>query len=191
MPTVKIRRLIDAPIISAVTDASLGENIQGPSLVRVPEWVDSPQGLYSLYFADHKGQYIRLAYADALSGPWTVHVPGSLQLEDSHFPIEPPGVPPGALERIREAARFRCRLRLRRIKGFIAADGDSSRYTPLARVATQAVVSSLAPFGYYRLPKNLQLTRRLRDRLCRGKDIRWHGGLGFFSEFWRAGSGFS
>jgi len=104
-PAVKVRRLIDAPIISAATDASLGENIQGPSLVRVPEWVESPLGRYYLYFADHKGEYIRLAYADALSGPWTVHVPGSLQLEDSHFPIEPPEVPPGALERLREAAR--------------------------------------------------------------------------------------
>jgi len=25
---------------------------------------------YYLYFADHKGDYIRLAYAEALMGPW-------------------------------------------------------------------------------------------------------------------------
>lgn len=83
------RRLVDAPIISADTDPSIGENIQGPSLIRVPGWVGEPLGRYYLYFADHKGSYIRLAYADALEGSWAVHRPGSLQLEQSHFPTEP------------------------------------------------------------------------------------------------------
>lgn len=83
------RRLVDEPIISAATDPSIGENIQGPSLIRVPGWVEEPLGRYYLYFADHKGRYIRLAYADELAGPWTVHRPGSLQLEQSHFPTEP------------------------------------------------------------------------------------------------------
>ena len=32
-----------------------------------------------------------------LTGPWTVHPPGSLQLADSHFPTEPPEAPPGAV----------------------------------------------------------------------------------------------
>ena len=41
-------------------------------------------------FADHKGSYIRLAYSDALDGPWTVYPPGSLQLSESHFPTDPP-----------------------------------------------------------------------------------------------------
>jgi len=87
--TWSAHRLVDAPIISAETDPSIGENIQGPSLIRAPEWVGKPLGRYYLYFADHKGCYIRLAYADALAGPWTVHVPGSLRLEQSHFPSEP------------------------------------------------------------------------------------------------------
>jgi hypothetical protein len=52
----------------------------------------SPLGKYYLYFADHKGRYIRLAYADDLTGPWTVYPPGSLQLEDSLFLTEPPKV---------------------------------------------------------------------------------------------------
>jgi hypothetical protein len=38
-------------------------------------------GNYYLYFAHHGGTYIRLAYADALTGPWTVYQPGTLQLE--------------------------------------------------------------------------------------------------------------
>ena len=83
------RRLIDGPIVSPESDPSIGENIQGPSLIRVPEWVEGSLGRYYLYFADHKGSYIRLAYADELTGPWRVHVPGSLRLEESHFPTEP------------------------------------------------------------------------------------------------------
>jgi hypothetical protein len=96
-------RLLDGPIISPATDASIGENIQGPSLIRVPDWVRDPLGTYYLYFADHKGSYIRLAYADDLLGPWRVHVPGSLQLAGSHFATEPPAVPEGARGRITEA----------------------------------------------------------------------------------------
>ena len=30
-------------------------NINGPSLVRVPEWVEDPLGKYYLYFAHHRG----------------------------------------------------------------------------------------------------------------------------------------
>ena len=36
---------------------------------------------YYLYFAHHKGSYIRLAYGDAVAGPWTVYEPGVLSLE--------------------------------------------------------------------------------------------------------------
>ena len=36
---------------------------------------------YYLYFAHHKGSYIRLAYGDAVAGPWTVFEPGVLSLE--------------------------------------------------------------------------------------------------------------
>lgn len=100
-PALRVERLLDAPIVSPETHPSIGENIQGPSLIRVPEWVRNPLGKYYLYFADHKGSYIRLAYADALEGPWRVHPPGSLQIEHSHFPSEPPPVSPEELERVR------------------------------------------------------------------------------------------
>ena len=85
----RAERLIDAPIIDASTHPSIGENIQGPSLVAAPTWISNRLGNYYLYFADHKGRYIRLAYADELAGPWMVHAPGSLQLEQSYFPTEP------------------------------------------------------------------------------------------------------
>ena len=91
---VRVERLLDAPIIGPELDPSIGENIQGPSLIRVPDWVADPLGRYYLYFADHKGHYIRLAYADDLLGPWSIHVPGSLQLEHSHFLVKTPEVTP-------------------------------------------------------------------------------------------------
>ena len=52
----------------------------------MPDWVAAPIWKYYLYFADHKGSYIRLAYADDLKGPWVMHPPWSLQLADSLFP---------------------------------------------------------------------------------------------------------
>ncbi len=82
-------RLLNRPLIGPEIDPSIGINIQGPSLVRVPEWVPGRLGKYYLYFADHKGSYIRLAYADELLGPWQVYVPGSLQIEQSFFLSEP------------------------------------------------------------------------------------------------------
>jgi len=89
MVSVRAERLLDGPIIAEDTHPSIGANIQGPSLIRVPEWVEGRLGRYYLYFADHKGSYIRLAYADDLLGSWSVHPPGSLQLGESHFPAEP------------------------------------------------------------------------------------------------------
>ena len=82
------RRLTDQPIVHAGLHESIGENIQGPSLIRVPDWIPNSLGRYYLYFADHKGRYIRLAYANDLIGPWRIHVPGALRLEDSLFPTE-------------------------------------------------------------------------------------------------------
>ena len=87
--SVRVERFIDYAIIDEYTDPSIGENIQGPSLIRVPDWVKDPLGRYYLYFADHYGKYIRLAYADDLAGPWTIYVDGSLRLEDTHLPTEP------------------------------------------------------------------------------------------------------
>ena len=83
-----IRRLLDEPLISGDMDARMGSNVNGPSLIRAPDWIETPLGSYYLYFADHKGSYIRLAYADAVTGPWRMHPPGTLQLADSRFATE-------------------------------------------------------------------------------------------------------
>jgi hypothetical protein len=71
----------------------MGANIQGPSLIRVPDWAPRRLGRYYLYFADHKGNYIRLAFADSLEGPWRIHTPGALQLKDSGLPTTSPAPP--------------------------------------------------------------------------------------------------
>ncbi len=61
----------------------IGDNINGPSLIRAPKWLPNPLGRYYLYFADHNGKYIRLAYADKLAGPWKIYEPGTLKLEET------------------------------------------------------------------------------------------------------------
>lgn len=63
----------------------MGDNINGPSLIRVPDWIPNPLGKYYLYFAHHQGTYIRLAYADNLEGPWQLYAPGVLDIADSFF----------------------------------------------------------------------------------------------------------
>ena len=87
---MRVVRLSAEPIIRPHMDERMGSNINGPSLIRVPEWLDEPLGRYYLYFADHKGGYIRLAFADALTGPWRVYTPGTLTLQASHFATERP-----------------------------------------------------------------------------------------------------
>jgi hypothetical protein len=76
------QRLPDNPIITPDM-GKLGGNINGPSLIRVPDWIENPLGTYYLYFAHHIGKYIRLAYADDLAGPWTIYDPGTLRLEQT------------------------------------------------------------------------------------------------------------
>lgn len=82
---MKVTRLAQNPIIRPDMSERIGTNINGPSLIRVPEWVIKPLGRYYLYFAHHQGTYIRLAYADALEGPWSIYEPGTLPLEGSYF----------------------------------------------------------------------------------------------------------
>jgi len=87
------RRLPANPIIRHTLDPRLRDearrygyvNVNGPSLIRVPPWVENRLGDYYLYFAHHKGEFIRMAYADHVAGPWTVYSPGVLDLDASLF----------------------------------------------------------------------------------------------------------
>lgn len=123
---VRVFRIVDGPIISPETHPSIGVNIQGPSLIRVPDWVEGRLGTYYLYFADHKGSYIRLAYADALAGPWRVHPPGSLQLAQSGFLTEAP------VASAEELAAFEARYR---------SSGAAISHDVLAEITTPHIAS--------------------------------------------------
>ncbi|RPJ07778.1 MAG: hypothetical protein EHM28_06055 [Spirochaetaceae bacterium] len=62
-------------------EGEAGADINGPSLIRVPAWVEKPLGKYYLYFAHHLGTFIRMAYADKLEGPWKIYPGGVLNGE--------------------------------------------------------------------------------------------------------------
>lgn len=81
--------LVDAPIVD-IGHAGLGGNVNGPSLIRCPDWIEPAPARYLLYFAHHEGRSIRLALADQLQGPWRIHSPPPLSLEHSLFATERP-----------------------------------------------------------------------------------------------------
>ncbi len=82
--SINVRRFAQNPIIRPeMLPGNDGSNINGPSLMRAPDWLPNPLGRYYLYFAHHGGKYIRLAYADRLEGPWNVYEPGTLQLDQA------------------------------------------------------------------------------------------------------------
>ncbi len=82
----QVKRFESNPIIHREMRGMIGkvgENINGPSLIRVPDWIENPLGKYYLYFAHHHGSFIRLAYADRLEGPWKIYGKGVLPLEET------------------------------------------------------------------------------------------------------------
>ena len=90
---VKVVKWENGLIIPPGISKEVGDNVQGPSLIKVPDWLDNPLGKYYLYFADHKGNHIRLAYSDHLKGPWKIHPGGSLKLLESKFLTKMPDIP--------------------------------------------------------------------------------------------------
>jgi opacity protein-like surface antigen len=82
---IKATRSPHNPVIHPGSDEAILGNINGPSLIRVPDWVENPLGNYYLYFAHHQGKFIRMAYADDVMGPYTVHTPGVLRIGDTLF----------------------------------------------------------------------------------------------------------
>jgi len=81
-----VKRFKNNPIITSEMpglEGKKGNNINGPSLIKIPDWVDSPLGKYYLYFAHHGGNYIRLAYADKLEGPWDIYPEGTLHIDQT------------------------------------------------------------------------------------------------------------
>jgi len=87
-PRVPVIRFSQNPIIRPEMPGLAGPDgasVNGPSLIAVPPWVSDPLGRYYLYFAQPRGSSIRLAYADRLEGPWTVHADDPLRLQQTGF----------------------------------------------------------------------------------------------------------
>ncbi len=81
--SIVVTRAQKNPLITFSSSPSLGRNINGPSVIRVPAWIKKPLGNYYMYFAHHKGDSIRLAYSDSLDGPWSIYEEGTLQLDQA------------------------------------------------------------------------------------------------------------
>ena len=82
---IRATRFKENPLITLAMSRSIGDNANGPTVIRVPAWVRRPLGRYYMYFAHHTGQFIRLAYADSIRGPWKIHEPGVLKVEATAF----------------------------------------------------------------------------------------------------------
>jgi len=80
--TARRHGLIVAPDMLPSGD---GININGPSLIGMPDWAPGRLSAYYLYFADHGGSYIRLACAESIQGPWRIHPGGVLSLDQCPF----------------------------------------------------------------------------------------------------------
>ena len=81
--SIVVTRSQKNPLITFSSSPSLGRNINGSSVIRVPAWIKKPLGNYYMYFAHHKGDSIRLAYSDSLEGPWSIYEGGTLQLNQA------------------------------------------------------------------------------------------------------------
>lgn len=79
-PYQTIRLNNGEPIIepSMFSNSDDGENINGPSLIRIPDWIPTNRranssAQYYLYFGHHSGDYIRMAWAANIEGPYTLY----------------------------------------------------------------------------------------------------------------------
>jgi hypothetical protein len=70
--------ITEAMFVAAGATGREGRNINGPSIIRVPDWIvpenrADPSAVYYLYFAHHQGNYIRMAWAEHIEGPWHLY----------------------------------------------------------------------------------------------------------------------
>jgi len=89
---MRATRLPGQPILSPESCDRIGSNLNGPSVIEVPDWLPDPLGRFYLYFAHHKGRFIRIAYADDLAGPWCIYRDGVLDVTETpltHRDISP------------------------------------------------------------------------------------------------------
>nr|UDO46927.1 hypothetical protein [Pandoravirus massiliensis] len=77
-------RLADNPMVEGdmmqpACDGAYDSNF--PTIIHAPQWLRPRLGNYYMYFSDHHGMFINMAYADHVGGPWLVYAPGTLDLQ--------------------------------------------------------------------------------------------------------------
>jgi hypothetical protein len=179
--TVKVRRFPQNPIITSelFADPKDGKNINGPTLIRVPDWIPNPLGRYYLYFGHHSGDYIRLAYADALEGPWKLHPGGVLPLDQLPVKMDhiasPEVIVDDAAQRIILYYHGTVRQESPPINPghwngqltFAATSGDGLTFDPGSEVISEFYLRVFRHEGrFYGLCKH----GNVGGRLCRGND---------------------
>lgn len=168
------RRLIVGPEILPGDD---GANINVPSLIRVPDWVEAPLGRYYLYFASHAGsRYIRLAFADTLEGPWRIRPEGSLHAANVPMIGDGLGAPDVHVDRERRQIRMYFHATSKRrdkTRAFVATSDNGLDFEVLGDLARTFYFRAFAHGGtWYGLSKGGRLYRS-RDGLskfARGPD---------------------
>lgn len=80
---VRIQRFPTNPLSIPALFNTLGDNINGPSVICAPDWRPNPLGRYDMDLARHAGTTVRLAFAGQLEGPWEIYKPGTLPLSDA------------------------------------------------------------------------------------------------------------
>lgn len=119
-----VTRLSNNPIVE--TSSQLGSIVNHPSLIEVPSWVDNPLGNYYLYFSHKHGNYIRLAYADKLTGEWNIYDPGTLRIKETPF-VGHIASPDVHVDHDREVIRLYYHGETR-VRDLIARDGSDRPY---------------------------------------------------------------
>lgn len=137
-----IEPLIDRPIITPdMLPDGEGDNINGPSLVEMPPAMRGDRGRWHCYFGHHHGQHIRLAHADDLAGPWTIHAPGVIP----HTSVPAFAVPDGHVSSP-EAVLDGHRLILF-VHGVLTAEAHAGYDCPLPQGVNQATVALTSTDG--------------------------------------------
>ncbi|QHN71165.1 hypothetical protein [Mollivirus kamchatka] len=81
---IKIKRFSTNPLFDFddVQQPCDGEyDINFPTIIKTRRWMANRLGKYYMYFSDHHGLGIVVAYADDVKGPWTVRAPYTLTLK--------------------------------------------------------------------------------------------------------------
>lgn len=80
---IQANRLPTNPLVGPTTlpfsfDGTYDTNF--PTVIAAPDWLEPRLGDYYMFFSDHHGLYISLAYSNSPQGPWMVYAPPVLTL---------------------------------------------------------------------------------------------------------------